>query len=223
MSDDKDQQDQKDDKTEITSEQFSALQSQLEETNAELERFKAKHAEAEKHRKQAEKDAQTKAEEAARKAGDTEALERSWEKKFTAREQELLEQVETRDKWLRDITVNKTAEAISGQLAIEGSDSVLVDHVAKRLGMDLRDSGPVTVVLDSDGKPSALTVDELKTEFSENPAFAPLIRGSKSSGSGGINGKGGAHKGLKRSEMSTKQKAAYIDEHGNDAYDKLPY
>ena len=40
------------------------------------------------------------------------------------------------------------------------------------------------MVIGQDGKPSALTIDELKAEFTSNPAFAPVIAGSKATGGG---------------------------------------
>jgi hypothetical protein len=56
---------------------------------------------------------------------------------------------------------------------------------------------PVVVVLDQQGKLSAATLDELKAEFANDTAFAPLIAGSKASGGGaaGAGGGGGAAKG----------------------------
>lgn len=223
MSDDKDKTDDSAQKIEELTKQLEASQQSLQETKDELERFQAKHAEAEKHRKQAEKDAQKRAEEAARKAGDTEALEKSWAEKHATALAEKDEQIALRDRWLKDMTVGRAAEAMAAELAVQGSASVLARHIQDRLGSEIRDGRPVTVVLDADGKPSAKTLDELKAEFAGNAAFAPLIAGNKASGSGGLNGKGGAPRGQVRSKMTPKEKAAFIDEHGNDAYDKLPY
>ena len=45
--------------------------------------------------------------------------------------------------------------------------------------MEIPRRSPKTVVIGQDGKPSALTIDELKAEFASNPAFAPVIPGSK--------------------------------------------
>jgi len=70
-------------------------------------------------------------------------------------------------------------------------------HIERRLSVEQRDGKPVVVVLDQQGKLSAATLDELKAEFANDVAFAPLIAGSKASG-GGANGAGnggGAAKG----------------------------
>ncbi|MCY1459625.1 hypothetical protein D9M71_771160 [compost metagenome] len=52
-------------------------------------------------------------------------------------------------------------------------------------------------MLDQAGKLSATTLDELKAEFTNDPAFGPLIAGSKASGGGasGAGKGGGAAKG----------------------------
>jgi hypothetical protein len=70
-------------------------------------------------------------------------------------------------------------------------------HIERRLSVEQRDGKPVVVVLDQQGKLSAATLDELKAEFANDTAFAPLIAGSKASGggAGGAGGGGGAAKG----------------------------
>jgi hypothetical protein len=69
----------------------------------------------------------------------------------------------------------------------------------------------VTVVKDSEGKPSALTVDELKKEIMADAAFAPLIVGSKATGGGASGGKGGgAAKTGDVISMSKDERLAYF-------------
>jgi hypothetical protein len=70
-------------------------------------------------------------------------------------------------------------------------------HIERRLSVEQRDGKPVVVVLDQQGKLSAATLDELKAEFANDVAFAPLIAGSKASGggAGGAGSGGGAAKG----------------------------
>jgi hypothetical protein len=181
----------------------------LGETKAEREKRRA-----------AEEAAAKQAEEAARKSGDVEALEKSWQDKLTTREKELRAEMEQRDSWVKELTVGQAATSIAGELAVQGSASVLMPHIKARLGTDVRDGKPATVVLDKDGKPSAMTLDELKQEFANDPAFAPLIVGTKASGSGGVGGKGSAS--LKRGTMTAMQKSEYITEHGQAAFLKLP-
>ena len=156
---------------------------------------------AEKKAREAEELARTEREEAARKSGNVEELEKSWSEKFNRREAELnglLEQERgTLSTQIRDLTVGRTATDIASALAIPGSAKALLPHIERRLSVEQRDGKPVVVVLDQQGKLSAATLDELKAEFANDTAFAPLIAGSKASGGGaaGAGGGGGAAKG----------------------------
>lgn len=151
---------------------------------------------AEKKAQEAADAARKEAEEAARKSGNVEALEKSWQEKYNRREAELSGQLETERNTLqsqiKSLTVGRTATDLAAELAIQGSAKALLPHIEKRLGMDIRDGKPTVVVLDASGNPSAATIDELKAEFTNDAAFAPLIVGSKASGGGaGGAGKGG--------------------------------
>lgn len=157
--------------------------------------------EAKRLKKEAEDLAQAEREEAARKSGDVEGLERSWSEKYNKLQSELGGQLEQERNSLqgqiRDLTVGRTATDIASSLAIPGSAEALLPHIERRLSVEQRDGKPVVVVLDKEGKLSASTLDELKAEFANNAAFAPLIAGSKASGggAGGAGNGGGAAKG----------------------------
>ena len=163
----------------ITPEEFEAV-------NAELARFKAKHAESEKHLKNQEKAAKDAAEEVARKNGDVAALEKSWQEKLNsevaAREARLAEYQGT----INNMTVGTTARSMAAELALQGSAEVLLPHIERRLKVEIVDGATSIRVLDATGKPSAMSVDELKAEILANKAFAPLLVGSKASGSGDV-------------------------------------
>lgn len=168
---------------------------------AKVEELLGEKKAAEKARKDAEDQARLEREEAARKSGNVEELERSWSEKYNRREAELngtLEQERnTLGTQIRDLTVGRTATDIASALAIPGSAKALLPHIERRLSVEQRDGKPVVVVLDQQGKLSAATLDELKAEFANDTAFAPLIAGSKASGggAGGAGGGGGAPKG----------------------------
>ncbi|WP_063912504.1 hypothetical protein [Pseudomonas sp. p21] len=184
-----------------------------------------KKAEADK-RKAAEEQARLEREEALRKSGNVEELEKSWSEKYNRREAELTGTLEseraTLQGQIRDLTVGRTATEIATALAVPGSAKALLPHIERRLSVEQRDGKPTVVVLDAAGKLSAATLDELKAEFTNDPAFGPLIAGSKASGGGaGGAGKGGGA-AQKRSEMTSVQKREYIEAHGQEAYLKLP-
>ncbi len=170
-------------------EDVSGLKSKVEELLGEKKA-------AEKARKDAEEQARLEREEAARKSGNVEELEKSWTEKYNRREAELSGQLESTNSALqgqiRDLTVGRTATDIATTLAIPGSAKALLPHIERRLSVEQRDGKPTVVVLDASGKLSASTLDELKAEFTNDPAFGPLIAGSKASGGGaGGAGKGG--------------------------------
>lgn len=133
-----------------------------------------------------EREARERQDDDARKRGDSEALEKSWQEKLTKRETEYEEKLKERDSRLQDLTVGAAAREIAG-IALKGSEAVIA-----RLAKDrLRYEDGKVVVLDSEGKKSALTPDELREEMKRDPALAPLIEGSKASGGGAGGAKGG--------------------------------
>lgn len=161
--------------------------------------------------KEAEEAAKAAAEDSARKSGDVEALEKSWKDKLTRREQELMTEVQSAQSALKEQMVTSVAAGIANEIAVPGSSKALLPHIQSRLAMEIRDGKPVTVVKDSEGKPSALTVDELKKEIMADAAFAPLIVGSKATGGGAGGGKGGgAAKTGDISSMSKDERLAYF-------------
>lgn len=153
--------------------------------------------EADRKAKEAAEAAEAERQAALAKSGDIDALRQSYEAKLTKREKELMDQLSGLQSQVHGLTVGQTAMAVAVELAMDGSSDVLLPHVKQRLSMEIVDGQAVTRVLDKAGKPSAMTVEELKTEFAANPAFAPIIKASKAAGggaSGGNNSGGGAPK-----------------------------
>ena len=168
-------------------EDVSGLKAKVDELLTEAKKAKAKAREAAEEAEQAKVDA-------AKKGNDTEALDNSWKAKYSSRETELQEQIDSLTNTVVSLTSGQTATEIASEIAIQGSAQVLLPHIEKRLKTEHRDGKPQTIVLDDKGQPSAMTVDELKTEFQNDAAFAPLIVGTKANGAGRTGGKesGGA-------------------------------
>ena len=148
--------------------------------------------------------------EAAKKGNDTEALDKSWQEKFNAREVELKKELDELSGTLVKLTSGQTATKIAAEIAVQGSADVLLPHLERRLRTEFRDGSPVTVVLDKDGKPSAMSVDELKAEFQNSAAFAPLIVGTKANGAGRTGGNESSGAGINevsRSEFDRMNQA----------------
>ena len=162
-------------------EDLSGLKNKVDEL------LREKKAASQKAREAAE-EAEAARLEAAKKGNDTEALDKSWQEKFNAREVELKKELESLSGTLVKLTSGQTATKIAAEIAVQGSADVLLPHLERRLRTEFRDGSPVTVVLDKDGKPSAMSVDELKAEFQNSAAFAPLIVGTKANGAGRTGG-----------------------------------
>lgn len=159
-------------------------------------------------------------EDAAKKAGDVDALVKSWQEKYdkdiaavAAKYEPALTSMETD---LNREMIDRHATEIAAAIALPGSDSVLFPHIRSRLRIETRDGRRTTVVVDADGKASAMTLTELKHEFAANAAFKPLLAASRASGGGANGGKGGGATDSKtktRAEfeaMSAADKSAFI-------------
>ena len=128
-----------------------------------------------------------KAEEAARKNGDFETMDKSWSDKFTKLQETTDAASAANLAVINDLTAGATRKDIAASLALKGSEGVFEQIIASRIGVEMRDGKPITVVMDKLGKPSAATIDEFKKELSEDAALKPLLAGSQGSGGGSAN------------------------------------
>lgn len=142
-------------------------------------------------REQAEEAVRIAAEEHARKTGDVNALQKSWEEKHTKAIGEKETALSALQQQVHALTVGATAARLAGELAVQGSSAVLQQLIEPSLSMEIRDGKPVVVVLDADRRPTALTVDEFKNQLFNDAALAPLIAASRATGGGAPGGKGG--------------------------------
>lgn len=121
--------------------------------------------------------------EAAKKNGDFEALEKSYQQKLQEREDELNALRQQQDTQ----RVNTAASQLAQQLSDNQSNQMLLQRFIKdRLSVV---DGQVKVT-DADGKPSASTIDDLANEFKTSGVYDSLLTGTRASGTGG-QGQGG--------------------------------
>lgn len=119
---------------------------------------------------------------------DVDALEGSWKTKVAEAKQEATEKVTKREQQLKKVLVNDKAASLARKISI--APELMADHIAKRLTVEEVEGEMVTRVLDKDGKPSALTIEDLGKEFSDNPSYKSVIIGTRGAG-GGASGKDG--------------------------------
>jgi len=168
--------------------EFKALQESiaaLEATNRDLKNEKA----------EAKKAADKAAADAAKKSGDVDALEASWQEKLANETKARDETISEYQQMVKRMTVGTEAQKLAAELALPGSSEALLPHIERRLTVDVKEGHPIVRVLGNDGKPSALSLADLKAEIEANKAFAPLLVGSKASGSGDVGKKGDGGKG----------------------------
>lgn len=143
---------------------------------------------------------------------DKKALDASWQQKYDKLLKEKTDAESNLTTEINRILVDDQALSLAKDLS--DTPEVLLPHIKSRLSTELEGGKAKLRIKDAEGNPSALTVDELKTEFSSNKNFANVLRGSEGSGSGaqGGQGKGGGKQTPAKPDYttaSTKDIAAY--------------
>lgn len=137
---------------------------------------------------------------------DVDALENSWKTKVSEAETRHKAELEARDLVIANSTVTATAKEVA---SIFMAPAAMLPMIAQRLKSEITNGHAITRVLDKNGQPSAMTVEDLKKEFMATPELAPVIVASKASGSGADGGKpAGGQGGKKFSEMGDVERTA---------------
>lgn len=149
--------------------------------------------------------------EAARNKGDIDALDKSWGKKLSVREAELQAEIDQHKSAVQHLLVDGKANEIAARLS--EVPELLAPVIKQRLRVEYIDGKPETRVIDSEGKLSASTLEDLEKEIAGDKRFAPVIIASKGSG-GGSRGDQQRPGGAKKfSELSEQER---IDWHRKD-------
>lgn len=151
----------------------------------ELRRARDREKQTAKDEKKRADDLQTKLDgitnTSARKAGDIDALEASWKTKTETQKTDYEAKIGKLTSQINKLTVETTAERIAAEICGENAHLVM-PHLKDRLRVELDGDTPKLRVLDAEGKPSAVTVEDLQKEFVANPKFKSIIIASKASG-----------------------------------------
>ena len=99
-----------------------------------IEELEAEKEESAKKAKEAESERQKAIDEASRKSGDTEALDKSWKKKYDDREAELQGEISTLNTGVNTMAVDNVAVKLANELAVQGSADLLIPHI--KIGSD---------------------------------------------------------------------------------------
>ena len=197
----------------VPEDDLNGLKASRDALLAEKKEQQRKAEEAEQERLRVEREAQ---EELARKNGDWKALELSYQEKLQAREAELLAQQEALTKQVYGLTVGQQATKIAGELFKPHAQALVTQFIESRLTLD----NGVVRVLDSQGKPSAMTFDELKNELKTNPMFQDIVIVNTNSG-GGVPGSGFGGGAAKKPEEYTVQEMKELRASNPELYNQL--
>lgn len=141
---------------------------------------------------------------AAREKGDITAIEKSWQSKIDAAKADSDKALAALQEKLRKLLVHDRAVMMAAEISTV--PSLMVAVIEARLSAEIEGDEPVTRVLGTDGKPSALTLDDLRKELVANKEYATIIKASGSSGGSATGGTGGASGGKKFSEMTEAER-----------------
>lgn len=158
----------------------------------------AQEAEAEKLR--IERDA---LEEAARQKGDWQALEDSYKAKLAEKETEFTSQAETLRKQVYKLTVGDQALKLASEISKSHAIGIMTPFIEQRLTLDENNN---VRVLDLQGKPSAMTIDDLRQEFKANAMFQDIVVANNSSGGGATGGGQGGGAAKNPKEMTEQER-----------------
>lgn len=150
--------------------------------------------------------------------GDVEKLEQSYKTKYEAKEKELNERITSLTSSLETHLLDGQATKLATELAAKPEYiDLLMPHIRGRMKLEGGTDGKQIVrILDKDGSPSALTMDDLKKELQGNKAFAAVLTGSKASGGGAGGGQGGGATHRSNKKFGELSEAERIEWHKED-------
>lgn len=150
------------------------------------------------------REAEERAREELRKSGNTTELERRLTEEREQLRREKDADILKRTQQLSRVLVSDRAQILARELSGEAW-AVMLPHIQSRLVADLDSDIPACKVVAADGQPSTLSIEDLKKEFLNNPAFASIIVGVDSSG-GGAGRKPGGNASKKPEEYSQQER-----------------
>lgn len=145
------------------------------------------HKETKKKLKEYEDKARQSEEDNHRKTGDVEALEKSWKEKFTTRESELLSELGKSKSLIVNSMKDSALTTLAAKLVKPDASRIFKKAIAERFDVEMLETGSKLRILDKEGKPSAMTMDDFEKEILADKEFSSIIVASRASGTGSSN------------------------------------
>jgi hypothetical protein len=130
----------------------------------------------------------------ARKRGDIATLEKSWKDKLDAATKKATDTITALRTKVEQLMTDNSVTSLASEIFTKPSRDVRL--LKDRVKVEWDGDTPTLRVLDKDGKPSALSLDDLRKETVDNAEYKDILLGSRATGSGGTGGnnRGGAPK-----------------------------
>lgn len=152
-----------------------------DELKTEFNEFKKQQETA---RKQYEADLRALREGKGDNADDIAKVRAEYEKKLGKQRNEYEQKVQGLNTDLQNVMIGDKAQALAESWS--KTPSLMKSHIASRLTTERNTEGRLELrVLDKDGQPSAMSLEDLKSEFTSNKEFAPVMKVNGASGTPG--------------------------------------
>lgn len=138
---------------------------------------------------------------------DVNALKSSYEQKLATKEAEFNERYGKLNGLVEKHMLDGKALEIATDISTV--PALLLPHIRSRLKLEEVNGELSISVLDSAGKPSAASLDDLRKEVLSNKNFAPILIGSKASGGGANGGSGGGGASKKLGDMNEAERTQF--------------
>ena len=189
------------------------LQAQIDALKAHNEKLIGEKRQRDEAARQAQAERERIEQEAAKKNGDFEALEKSYQEKLQVREAEIAEMRSRSDKQ----AMQSESQRLASQLADTPHNQRLLQRfINDRLTVV---DGQVKVT-DEQGKPSASTLADLEHEFKTSGEYDSLLVGTRGSGTGGNGTPAGATKSA--NDMSEAERIRLLRDNPDLYYQTFP-
>lgn len=117
---------------------------------------------------------------------DVAAIEKSWQDKFSARETELLGKNKTIESMLSNSLKDSVISSIASELVKTDSQRIFKKAVADRFVVEMDGDAPKIRIMDREGKPSAMSLEDFKKEVLADKEYTSILNISKASGGAGV-------------------------------------
>lgn len=116
---------------------------------------------------------------------DLTTLEKSWEERVNAVKTESEAKLAEANSYIKLNLVDNAALQLAQKIST--APGLILPHIKQRLLADMAEGKFQTRILDANGQPSAMTLDDLGKEFVANKEFSAIMIASKASGGAGLN------------------------------------